>query len=81
MVLMRGSRRGSDLDQKPQQPHPPPPPPPKKNYPYPLSVNKILVPRMVVFFILYFLKRNQWANIPLKATQSYHGQFLSKILV
>lgn len=44
MVHMRGSRRGSDLDQKPQQPHPPPK---KKNYPYPLSVNKILVPRMV----------------------------------
>lgn len=75
MVLMRGSRRGSDLDQKPQQPHPPP----QKKI-TPLSVNKILVPRMVVFFILYFLKRNQWANIPLKATQSYHGQFLSKIL-
>lgn len=46
MVHMRGFRRGSDLDQKPQQPQPHPPP--KKNYPYPLSVNKILVPRMVV---------------------------------
>lgn len=45
MVHMRGSRRGSDLDQKPQQPHPTPPK--KKITHTPLSVNKILVPGMV----------------------------------